>query len=467
MLTHKRLLSVAALIGTALSWSSAHAQGWLADRKTTEGIGYRVGDFELHPGLGGEVGYDSNWFLRSPKDGSVNSISNFPGSPGAGIFRITPSLYLSTLQQQRKEGDVNAEPPKVNFRAGIALTYRAFIGADDVIKQNGLNGLSGDLTARVDILPQRPFSVGLDGLYSRTVAPNANGNPDVSFNRNLVGAGIDATVTPGSGTLSWKLGYQLRAGFLDNSTNAPFNTLNNAFTTRGDWRFRPKTSLFYDANTTFATFTQKGQAASDLQNSTPFRTKLGITGLVTPRFSFLAAAGWGASFVDVPSNHNIQQFDSVIGQVEAKFFLTANPMADNPNAVGLSISSLSLGFNRDFAPSFLTTFYESDRGYAKLAYFFAGRALVSLEGGVAAIRYPDVYYTTGATVVQRFTDVRADATLFGEYRFTNTLGLNTTLRYTGEFSGQKLPVQGVASGPNTYDMNYNRFEAYLGVRWFM
>jgi hypothetical protein len=466
MLTHKRLLSVAVLVGTCLSWNSAHAQGWLADRKYTEGAGYRVGDFELHPGLGGEVGYDSNWFQRSPKDGAVNSASAF-SNPGAGIFRITPSLYLSTLQAQRKEGDVNPEPPKVNFRAGISATYRAFVGSDEVIKQNGLNGLSGDLNARADILPQRPFSFGIEGLYSRTVAPNASGNPDVSFNRNNLGAGLDATVTPGSGTLNWKLGYQLRASLLDTPSAAPFNTFNNTLFTHGEWRFRPKTSVFYDANAAFTTFTQKGQSFNDLQNSTPFRTKLGFSGLLTPRFSLLVAAGWGASFVDVSSNPKVQQFDSVIGQVEAKFFLTANPMADNPNAVGLSISTLSLGFTRDFATSFLSTFYESDRGYAKVAYFFAGRALVSLEGGVAAIRYPDVYFAGGTQAVPRFTDVRADATLFGEYRFTNTLGINTTLRYTGEFSGTTLPVANAGGPALAYDMNYSRFEAYLGFRWFM
>lgn len=471
MLNRKALVSTAVLFG-ALSVSlerPAHAQGWLSDRKYAEGIGYRVGDFELHPGLGGEVGYDSNWFLRSPKDGAVNSISAFPGSPAAGIFRITPSLFLSTLGTQRKEGDVNAEPPKVAFRAGIQATYRAFVGADDINKQNGINGLSGDLSARADIMPQRPLSFGINGLYSRTIAPNTSGNPDASFNRNDVGGGVDLTATPGGGTLSWKLGYQIRGSFLDNSSNAPFNSLNNAISTRGDWKFRPKTSAFYEANAAFVTFTQKDQAFNQLSNGTPFRTKLGISGLVTSRFSFLAAAGWGASFLDTSANPNVQQYDSVIGQAEAKFFLTANPGAENPNNVGLSISSLSLGYNRDFQTSYLTSYYGLDRGYAKVAYFFAGRALVSLEGGVGAVEYPKVFFNGGAAAKPAFTDVRADATLFGEYRFTNTLAINTTLRFTSEFSNTTLPASAGTGGvgSNIYDLNYLRFEGYLGFRWFM
>jgi len=40
---------------------------WLKDRRYNEGIGVRAGDLEIHPGIAGEAGYDSNWFLRSEK----------------------------------------------------------------------------------------------------------------------------------------------------------------------------------------------------------------------------------------------------------------------------------------------------------------------------------------------------------------------------------------------------------------
>src|ERR1019366_6515888 len=189
------------------------------------------------------------------------------------------------------------------------------------------------------------------------------------------------------------------AGFMDTPSSAPYNNINNTIFTRGEWRFRPKTSLFYEANTSFLAFTDKANAVNELDNATPFRTKLGLSGLFTPRFALTAAAGWGASFVDTTNNKQVQQYDSVIGNVEAKFFLTANPNADKPNEVGLSISALSLGYTRDFATSFLSTYYGSDRGYAKIAYFFAGRALISLEGGVGAVEYPTLFFrpATGAT----------------------------------------------------------------------
>ena len=115
-----------------------------------------------------------------------------------------------------------------------------------------------------------------------------------------------------------------------------------------------------------------------------------------------------------------------------------------------------------------------DRGYLKFSYFFAGRALVTLEGGVAAIEYPTVLWGTaggglaaGSVRANAFTDIRADATLFGEYRFTDAFGINATLRYTANFSNTQL--QDVQGGGNQtlVDMSWNRFEAFLGLRYFL
>ena len=38
----------------------ASAQAWLQDRRVLEGEGLRSGDFEFHPGIGAQLGYDSN-----------------------------------------------------------------------------------------------------------------------------------------------------------------------------------------------------------------------------------------------------------------------------------------------------------------------------------------------------------------------------------------------------------------------
>src|SRR4051812_10216849 len=78
------------------SGTSSGGEPWLADRRYTEGPGYRVGNLEVHPGLAGGFGYDSNYLLRAPEDGDGTV-------PAALHLKITPSLSVSTLGQQRRE----------------------------------------------------------------------------------------------------------------------------------------------------------------------------------------------------------------------------------------------------------------------------------------------------------------------------------------------------------------------------
>jgi hypothetical protein len=444
----------------------------LRDRRYQEGIGIRAGDFELHPGLAGEVGYDSNWFLRSNKTGA-NVANGEPNAPivQAGLFRITPSLTLSTLGAQRKEGDTGAaEQPKLALRAGIAATYREFIGPQEVRDQRNL---SGNANVRLDILPNRPWGFAIYGTYDRTIQPNtALNTPDLSFNRDTVQGGAEIIAIPGGGTLDWRVGYALQAVLFEDTNGKAFDNLTHDVYTKGRWKFRPRTALLYDGALRYVNYTHgERSTTTTLNDSTPVRTRIGLNGLVTSRLALLGMVGWGSSFYRPGAAPFVKQYDSVIGQAEAKFFLTANPTAPEENAaVSLSISSIALGYTRDFQNSYLGNYYASDRGYAKLSYMFAGRALLSLEGGVGAITYPEVFFNTGAPAHDGFTDIRADGTFFGEYRFTNTFGVNTTFRYTANFSDTQLPLTPGTAGAiagQVYDMNWRRFEAFLGARWFL
>ncbi len=471
--------SVATLVGaTALLWATgdANAQEFLKDRRYQEGIGIRAGDFELHPGIAGEVGYDSNWFMRSNKTGTTiaNGEPNVPVIQ-AGLFRLTPSLTLQTLGPQRKEGDTGAvEQPKIAFRAGLSATYREFLGPQEVRDQRNL---SANATARLDILPNHPWGFAIYGGYDRAIQANTGpSNPDNSFNRSTLSGGAEVIAIPGGGTLDWRVGYQLQAILFEDTNGVGFNNLTHDVYTKGRWKFRPRTALLYDGTLRFITYTQPERSSStQLNDSTPVRTRIGMNGLVTPRLNLLGMIGWGSSFYRPGSAPSTKQFDSIIAQAEAKIFLTANPNAQEENAnVSLTLSSLALGYVRDFQNSYLGNYYGTDRGYAKIAYMFAGRLLLSLEGGVAAISYPQIFLPGGTPApapapADGFTDLRADGTFFGEYRFTNTFGLNTTLRYTANISNTQLPVSGGATGApaSLYDMNYRRFEAFLGARWFL
>ncbi|WP_394838846.1 hypothetical protein LVJ94_18305 [Pendulispora rubella] len=456
----------------------ANAQEWLKDRRYQEGIGVRTGDFELHPGIAAEVGYDSNWFLRSHKvDGTriANGEPNVPVQEGA-LLRITPSINFSTLGPQRRAGDTDAAAkPTVTFRGGLSATYREFFGPQRLRDQRNV---SATANLRLDILPDRPIGFGIEGLYTRTIQPNTTGDPDQSFNRNDIDGKVELITVPGGGTLDWRFGYGLHATLFENSAAVPYNNITHEAYTKGRWKFRPRTAFLYDGSARFRNYLSDADRATvRLFDSTPVRARLGINGLITSRFAFLGMVGWGASFSRPASLPQVKQYNSVIGQAEFKFFLTPAP-GDADAGTSLLLSSIAIGYTRDFQSSYLGSHYGSDRGYAKMQYMFAGRVLLSLEGGVAALTYPDLYYPDFAPAPQAnslaqsaWTDIRADATLFAEYRFSNSFGVNTTFIYTTNISDTRLPINSVpqsgTAGGDLYDLNYRRFQAFLGVRWFL
>ncbi len=491
-------VGLAAVLTSSMASAQAQivAQGdspqWLKDRSYNEGAGVRVGDLELHPGIAGEAGYDSNWFYRAPDNGFANSGPALPVVP-ALAFRITPSLYLSTLGPQRRGEDVVPQPPSVAFRAGVNATYREFVGLANTSPPAGLpagtanpndisqqRNIGGSADMRLDILPEKPLGAGLYASYLRVLQPNiATADPNLAYNRDEVNVGGEIIAQPGSGTLDYHLGYTFHDVIYENTNGQAFDNILNEVTLKGRWKFQPKTALVYAGSLGFLSYVNSAQALSyqgeALVNSMPVRAKIGLNGLITDRLALLALVGWGAGFYDNPANFGAQQqYDSVIGQAELKWYLAAGPGVAAPTDVGLALSSIALGYNRDFVNSLIGNFYGTDRGYLKFSYFFAGRALVTLEGGVAAIEFPNILWGTGTPGAAAgslrqaaFTDTRPDVTLFGEYRFTDAFAINATVRYTAEFSNVDLAsIPG--GGQNTQlDMAWSRVEAFLGLRYFL
>jgi hypothetical protein len=451
----KRRLGVVLMVCASMAVpavAAAQDQVWLKDRRYTEGIGYRVGDFELHPGASAEFGYDSNYFHRASTDAG--------GPVGSLRFRITPSLSLSTLSKQRMEGAPTTTQPDFEFRASVAATYNDFIPvsgpADGKAAMATNRNVGGTLDLQLSILPGRPWSGTIAAGVARSLTPSDQGISSQSFNRVIPHANAELVWTPGRGLLDWRLGYGFTGTFFEASSFGQLTNIQNQIETRGRWRFLPRTALFYDAKLGFISYTSA--SAQGKTASHPLRTTLGVNGLVTSSFSVLAAVGWGASFYPSTAASGDQNFNSVIGNVELKWFITPNPTTD-PGAATLSLSSLSVGFARDFADSYIGTYFERDRAYANLSYFFGGRFLVVADAGVAPIIYPpDAVLKRAAS-----TDIRIDGSLFGEYRFKDSFGLNATIKYGQNVSSAPpIVVDGVADS-----LAWQQIEAYLGFRWFM
>lgn len=456
----------------------ASAQEWLKDRRYEEGAGIRTGDVELHPGIGAEVGYDSNYFLRTYKSDPryVNGApQNAPVE--AGILRITPSFTISTIGQQRSD-QPGAQPAAVNFRAGIAATYREFIGPQEIRDQRNV---SGNAFARADIFQGRPLGFGVFANYQRLIQPAVVGNPNLSFNRSDVSAGAEVIAIPGGGTLDLRAGYQIFGALFEESNGVPFTSVTHELSVRNRWRFRPRTALFHDTTLRFVHYPNADRGLNYLNDSSPLRTRVGLTGLLTDRFGVLLAAGYGATFFQKGNQISTLQYDSVNAQAEGTFYLSQSAGAGEPGQATLLLSTASLGFVRDFQTSLLGNFYTSNKGYAKVVYFFGGKVLLQADGYFEALGYPQPYYNLGNGQVAAvngadgaptgsFTNYHVGGTFFAEYRFTDAFGVNATFDYSQTISNTAIASGGgvVAPGAGSlYELSWRRAQAFIGARWFL
>jgi hypothetical protein len=444
----------------------ALAQGrpWVSDRGYSEGIGYRTGDLELHPGVAGEIGFDSNYFQRS---GDSNSPVDSPIS-SALRFRLTPSLTLSTLSPQRRIGDAaGTVPPTFGFRAGVFASYNELVGLsgdDDFSKQRNVDG---GATVLFDLLPQRPIGVDVTGSFTRTVTPSNDPGATSAWNRDAVGAGAGVTWRPGGGLFDWRLGYGLLYNYFEKSAYQNLNNLSHTIDSRGRWKFLPRTAAVFDAKSSWLSYT--GSAQPTRNDGQTVQARLGLNGLVTNHFSLLAMVGWGATYYKSTATQVYSNFDSIVGQAEIKWYILPQPKLQ-PGTATVGLSSIALGYLRDFANSYLADYYQRDRVYANLSYFVGGRYLIDVQGGYTHVGHPAADRIDRGIIAHHgaLTENRVDVQLFTEYRTSDSFGLNATLRFDGSLTDAVLRNPAIGDVPSYNDnLAFSRFTGWLGARWFL
>jgi hypothetical protein len=445
---------VFAISGSAL----AQEQPWLQDRRYGEGIGIQTGNFELHPGLAAEFGYDSNFFQRADSEDVEDAFR----------LRVTPSLTLSTLSQRRAGSAPVGAPPLLTMSARLFFSYSEVLGSDEVSDQRNFDAGIG---ARADIAPQRPVGADIYADYLRSGQPSNSPVLDQAFDRGNVRGGAGASWRPGGGLFDWRLGYELAYAYFEENEFDELNNFQHSVLTRGRWRFLPRTALQYDARYSMVRYqTNRLQPDGDF-----IEARVGLSGLVTSQIAFLALVGWNSSFYEAGqgSSSVAQNYDGYVAHGEVKFFLSPAPTADS---VPVGLSSIAAGYQRNFSNSYLGSFYIRDRGYLALNYFLGGVFVAQLEGGVGAYQFPRIDVLNGP-----FKQARIDAKLFAEYRLSDTFGLNTTLTYDQaigpgphedadpDADPDSRANQGVllSETPRFYDdLEYKRFQAFVGVRLF-
>ncbi len=433
------VISVGELAVTRLSAQGFSASGenggWLSDRTYTEGRGIRLGNLELHPGVGAEVGYDSNFFYadEAPAD--------------TFLLRVTPHLALSTLSGERLRGGAKrGSPPTVNFRAGLAAGYHHFF------IDNTRNALSANAGAQLTLLPERPFGLRLRNEFERTIRPFAQNNTsaNVNYARNSNEAGADLLFASRSQVLSSSIGYTFGLDYFEGAFFDYNNSIRHSILANATWRFLPSTALLYEGGVTYTDYTNPNQSPlALLSDNTIVSSLVGLNGIVTTRFSLTAMIGYSAGFYEVRD-----EFDGVIGRLEGRWNFRRN-------------MSLLGGYSRDYSRSFLGNSMRTDRLYASAEGTFGGVFLMRLRLGADYIDFGTPLGPNGNLLGNQADrqDWRLLASLFGEYRLSNMIGLNATLQYSGDYTDYAF-VGDAAGQPFLDPAGWTKFEAYAGARVF-
>jgi len=452
-------LAATVLLGTlSLKVHAQAQQPWLADRRYGEGIGIRTGNLELHPGASAEVGYDSNYFLRAPQEDPLSAYR----------LRITPSITLSTLGAQRTQANGSPAHQNLTFRGGAYLSYNELIATDSKHQSEFSDQRHLDVGADIllNILPTGRVGADTYLNFIRQGQPSNSPETQNAFDRDSFRAGAGVTWRPGGGLFDWRLGYEFLFNYFERSNFQDLNNYQNTVSMRGRWRFLPRTALLYDGNYTWVTYTNP----TTQNNGTIARSRIGMNGLITSRFSLLAMVGWAGTFYNQAANQPPQQFDSLTAQAELKWFISgAGAEVMNPASAPVGLSYAAIGYVRDVSNSYLGNFFQKDRGYVGLSYLLGGMFVTGITAGIANLAYPESYFASGNPRQPAFSEQRVDATVFGEYRLSNTFGLNATFNYDRNITGVEIPTTDEAAGQargQSDALAFQRWQLFLGARFF-
>lgn len=433
--------------------TDAQAQSWLSDRKRAEGAGIRVGDLELHPGIGAEFGWISNVFNAEPEQ----------RVPSAAL-RLSPHLFLSTLGAERSGADEGEMPGIIAFRGGLAGTLQHYFAEGTPGTNYG-----ADVDLQLTLAPNRPISFSVIEMFNRWFLPFSDpandpttttmfdpvrDEPGPSYVRysEVIGAHLDGRTN--GGLLSGGLGYRLAYAWFQDDVYAVNNNLVHTVDLKGAWEFLPKSALFYDATYAHQTYTNREQTEGDptrqpLTDSDQITARVGFNGAITSRISATLALGYAAGFFTGGFG-----FDGLTVNAEGRWLPTP-------------VSEIGLGYERAFSSAYVGNYVMRNQIYARLRHFIGGAIVVGSKLAVEFLDFGPDPLQDGEQGPR--SDIRYSADLNGEYRFIDWLAVtaqasalidDTDYVNSAEFdtaNGTRLAVD---------PAKFARFELWIGVRAF-
>lgn len=437
MIRFAKILSLVVLL-YGLFVAEAKAQMWLENRQYNEGPGIWITDgLVFHPGLGFEGGYVSNP-LHLSQDVT-----------GAAQIRLAPYLDLATEPPQRKPEDIgaDAEPPKVNFRLGVAGMWDYYFSDNDDISDQSDIGV--DTNLNLEVFPEGTWTFLLFDNFIRT-RYEFETIEEVGFNKDSNVGQIGVRFSPGGKAMEFKLAYANHLDYFESETLDYASSMAHEAILDAKWRFFPKTALLLKARFMPILYFEDINV-----DSMPLRVWIGLNGLFTSKFGLLILLGYGNSFHDSGVS-----FNSFIGKLEADYFI-------GPSSI------FKVGVERDFVDSITpSNFYDNIGGYIQYHHMFIQALLLVAQVGVYYRDYsvlPLPQSTPELTVSyssQNRWDISIHTGLLIEYRVLDWLAFNASGKYLSDITDFQVVAMDENTGQiESREMKYHRFEVFGGVRF--
>ncbi|MCS6900345.1 MAG: hypothetical protein RMJ98_11785 [Myxococcales bacterium] len=435
----------------------AQEEIWLNDEQLVEGRGVQRNRLRYTGGLAAALGYDSNVFLRS---GSADERRG-----DAFTIKITPFIRINTQAPDQAPEQATKSPYALS--ASASLSYLEFIQGptqsgrptEDLTSHRNF-GFTSNL--RLRIAPDARWGGELHGSATRTIQPSNLGDPTATFNRTNPSLGGTVVWTPGGGLFVWKvIGYDMMYNYFEADRFQRYNNFNHIIRSNANWQILPQTSLFGDSRLIFIRYTNP----TEQNDGDVFAARVGVNSLLTYRFGFLTALGWTTSVFESKNGAPRQDFDRLMAHAEARFFLSSPPK-NTKEVIRTYPTKLTIGYIRDSNQSYIGNFYNRDRAYMALYYFFAHRVRSTIQFSVAHLGFPATYFEDGTPRDTPFSSLAVGGTLFMEYLPRQHVGLFVNGDYMSQITDKPIRVN--RFDPTiTDDLGFHRFRLTLGLRYLL
>jgi hypothetical protein len=292
------------------------------------------------------------------------------------------------------------------------------------------------------------FHRSIDPFTDVTSSPTTpNGGANTNFARDQLGVGTRLQLSTPGALLKGGLGYRFD---VDHFEDAIFqDDRNRSHTITGDtsWEFLPKTALFWNGSARFFDFTSDNDTITERASSTTVTSRAGINGALTARIGFTLGVGYTAGFV---SNDN--DYEGLNLQAEARWKPRDTVM-------------WSLGYDRDFAPSFQGDYTNTNRIKTSLQTMLGGAFLMALRAELAFVKFGYDASIAARGGDGNRSDIQLLTNLSGEYRIVDWFAVTAEVGYIQDFTDFEFPPAMAGDPPDK--ASYKQFQGWLGLRVFL